>query len=384
VKDEVLVQDANTYARLTIRMNGKGIALRDRVPGHEIGTKRQFLARTGQLVLSKIDARNGAFGILPEDCDNAIITGNFWAFDANTEQLLAPYLEYLTKTPMFVDFCVRASEGTTNRLYLQEDKFLAQEISLPPLAEQRRIVVRIEELATKIEEAKALRRQAAGETEALASAKLRSDSASLAIQHGEVSLGELLVDAGYGSSEKCYPERAEGAIPVLRIPNVASERVTLDNLKFAQLSNRDRERLVLSDGDVLVVRTNGSLDLVGRSAVVSELPEPMAFASYLIRLRFDSKRIEPDYAQRMLHRLRVDGSLVDFARTTAGQYNVSLGRLRTARIPVPTLPEQRRVVAELDALQAKVDALKRLQAETAAELDALLPSILDKAFKGEL
>jgi hypothetical protein len=50
----------------------------------------------------------------------------------------------------------------------------------------------------------------------------------------------------------------------------------------------------------------------------------------------------------------------------------------------PPLPEQRRIVGELDTLQAKVDGLKRLQGETAAELDALLPSILDKAFKGEL
>ena len=48
------------------------------------------------------------------------------------------------------------------------------------------------------------------------------------------------------------------------------------------------------------------------------------------------------------------------------------------------LSEQHRIVAELDALQAEVGAAERLQAETAAELDALLPSILDKAFKGEL
>ena len=46
--------------------------------------------------------------------------------------------------------------------------------------------------------------------------------------------------------------------------------------------------------------------------------------------------------------------------------------------------ERHRIVAELDALQAEVDALKRLQAETAAELDALLPALLDRAFKGEL
>ena len=49
-----------------------------------------------------------------------------------------------------------------------------------------------------------------------------------------------------------------------------------------------------------------------------------------------------------------------------------------------TLTAQRRIVAELDALQAEVDALKRLQAETAQELDALLPAIMDLAFKGEL
>jgi type I restriction enzyme, S subunit len=48
------------------------------------------------------------------------------------------------------------------------------------------------------------------------------------------------------------------------------------------------------------------------------------------------------------------------------------------------LIKRRRIVAELDALQAEVDALKRLQPETAAELDALLPGILDKAFKGKL
>ena len=171
---------------------------------------------------------------------------------------------------------------------------------------------------------------------------------------------------------------------MLRIPNVASERITLVDLKFAPLSNRDQERLLLKHGDILVVRTNGSLDLVGRSAVVKELPEPMAFASYMIRLRFDDARVLPEYAQQMLRYLRTSGELVDFARTTAGQHNVSLGRLRSAEIAVPPISEQYRIVAELDALQVRVDALKKVQAQTAAEIDALLPSILDKAFRGDL
>jgi type I restriction enzyme S subunit len=63
---------------------------------------------------------------------------------------------------------------------------------------------------------------------------------------------------------------------------------------------------------------------------------------------------------------------------------LSVGRIKDIHIPIPPLPEQRRIVAYLDELQAKVDCVKAMQAQTQAELDALLPSILDKAFKGEL
>src|SRR5437588_13085167 len=82
-KDEIIIQDDEMYRRLTIHLNGAGISIRDKVLGSEIGTKRQFIVKAGQLVLSKIDARNGAFGIVPLDCDGAIITGNFWAFDVD-------------------------------------------------------------------------------------------------------------------------------------------------------------------------------------------------------------------------------------------------------------------------------------------------------------
>ncbi|MFZ3170224.1 MAG: restriction endonuclease subunit S [Candidatus Methanoperedens sp.] len=72
------------------------------------------------------------------------------------------------------------------------------------------------------------------------------------------------------------------------------------------------------------------------------------------------------------------------AITTAGQFTINQTMLSHIPIPIPPLPEQLRIVAYLDELQAKVDALRRLQAETGAELDALLPAVLDRAFKGEL
>ena len=72
------------------------------------------------------------------------------------------------------------------------------------------------------------------------------------------------------------------------------------------------------------------------------------------------------------------------SRTTSGLRTLSVGRIKGIHVPVPPLSEQRRIVKELDALQARVDALKKLQAETAVDLDALLPSVLDKAFKGDI
>lgn len=343
-----------------------------------------ILVRPGDLLISGINAAKGAIAIYGEENTEPIAaTIHYGAYMPNKARVNVKYLWWLLRSGTFRDLLYTYVPGGI-KTELKAKRLLPIPVPLPSIEEQRRIVARIDELASKIQNAHNLREQAAKETEALVNNQLRVAFSSFANRHGTASLGDLIIKAGYGSSEKCDSERIEGAVPVLRIPNVVSEQITLADLKYAHLSARDQERLILSKGDILVVRTNGSLDLVGRSAVVDDLPEPMAFASYMIRLRFDQERILPEYAQRTLQHLRMAGQLVDLARTTAGQYNVSLGRLRSARIPVPTLSEQHGIVGKLDTLLAEVEVLNHLQAETIIKLDALLPSILDKAFKGEL
>ena len=139
-KTPINIEDGIEYKRVTIRGNNLGVYLRDKEKGENIGTKKQFVIKKDQFLVSKIDARNGAFGVIPDEVDGAIITGNFWTFDVDASVINPHFLSLIVTTPEFVRFCENASNGTTNRHYLQEDLFLAQPIPLPSLPEQNRIV----------------------------------------------------------------------------------------------------------------------------------------------------------------------------------------------------------------------------------------------------
>ncbi|MGV0966984.1 restriction endonuclease subunit S [Empedobacter falsenii] len=149
-KTPIDIIDGHLYKRAKIKINGQGIFLRDIKDGKEIGTKKQFLISKGQFLLSKIDARNGAFGVVPQELDGAIITGNFWTFDVDYSLVNPFYLTLLTGTKEFQKLSQTASVGTTNRNYLQEIDFLNFKVPLPSLQEQQEIV---EAYFTKINEA---------------------------------------------------------------------------------------------------------------------------------------------------------------------------------------------------------------------------------------
>lgn len=381
----VKVRADQQYQEIGIYCFGRGIFCKTPRTGFEVGDKHLFLLKEGDFILQVTFAWEGALAIVSAAEDGMYGSTRYPTFRVDETRCVPQFLLHYFKTKDGLQQLISICPGSAGRNRVLSIKRIPEVlVPLPPLPEQRRIVLRIQELSERIENARNLRQHARKETDSLVNAKLRETYEALAKRHGTMRLGNLITHAGYGSSEKCTSEKDDGAVPVLRIPNVASERIELKDLKFARLSARDRERLLLVRGDVLIVRTNGSLDLVGRSAVVDKLPEPMAFASYMIRLRFDTASILPHYAQRMLRHLRVSGKLIDFARTTAGQYNVSLGRLRSAEIPVPPLPEQHRITGYCDELQEKTDSLTVLQAETSIELGALMPSILAKAFRGEL
>lgn len=136
IKNNVKINDEIIYKRATIKINNGGIHLRDSIIGKDIGTKNQFLIKEGQLLLSKIDARNGAFGIVPKELDGGVITGNFWVFDIDTSVILPQVLCNILASQKFQDIWATCSNGTTNRHYLQESSFLNTLIPVPTIPEQ--------------------------------------------------------------------------------------------------------------------------------------------------------------------------------------------------------------------------------------------------------
>lgn len=137
-KENVQINPDETYKQVTVRMEHKGILLRGLIKGSEIGSK-QFLANEKDFIISKIDARNGAMGMIPANLHGAVVTNDFPLFSF-TEDVNPKFFYYFSNTFYFDDACKKASEGTTNRKRLKMDKFDNIQIPLPPIEEQNRIV----------------------------------------------------------------------------------------------------------------------------------------------------------------------------------------------------------------------------------------------------
>ncbi len=139
-KTAVTIQDGVKYKRVTIKVRNGGVVPRDEVMGENIGTKKQFLVSEGQFILSKIDARNGAMGIIPAELDGAVVTQDFLPYDIDTTKVNPQYFVLVCTTKQFIAFCQSCSSGTTNRQRVDEVQFLNIKVPVPSLEEQNKLV----------------------------------------------------------------------------------------------------------------------------------------------------------------------------------------------------------------------------------------------------
>lgn len=293
------------------------------------------------------------------------------------------YLMYQLQSPQAQRFLQRRAAGTAQKgVYLKALGELP--VVVAPLPEQRRIVAALEERLSDLDAAATGLQRARVNVERYCSAVLeQAIRPSLARESTWTSstLANLARESGYGTSQRCSYDSS--GPPVLRIPNIVGGRLDYTDLKFAWSATEFSDSDVVDAGDLLIVRTNGSRNLIGRGVVVTEPPPGrFYFASYLIRYRLSGEPWVWNWIRTIWHSPTIRRTLESMAASTAGQYNLSVAKLDALPIRIPERDEAEAIIREVDHRLAIAN-------RTAAEIDTqvaraarLRQSILKQAFEG--
>ena len=349
-------QVGTVYRQIGVKLWAKGAYEREPVGGDQTRYKTLSRVEADDVVVNKIWARNGSVAVVPTSLAGCYVSSEFPTFAPIRGKLNPRWFHWWTKTRDFWQQCDEKSRGTSGKNRIRPEKFLEIRIPLPTLDEQRRIVSRIEELAAKVEEARNLRKQTVEEVGALVQSLRSKCFADLHTRYGRESLGSLIFMAsGEGLTSSQMDEVHE--FPVYGGGGLTGHY----------------SRYLFEEPQIVIGR-------VGARCGCVFVTEPRSWitdnALYLTSI---SDRLDKAYLVHALSNLDLRQQA-----NQAAQPVVSQKKINPMEIPVPPLSEQHRIVTHLEALQTKLDAIKGLQSETAAELDALMPSILSKAFRGEL
>ncbi len=376
-KEFIFIDDLATYRRPRVQLHVQGIVLRDQVPGALIKTKAQQVCRAGEFLVAEIDAKVGGFGIVPQELDGAIVSSHYFLFSLDETKLDRRFLGYCIQTHAFRDQV--EAQGSTNYAAIRPTDVLGYEIPLPPLAEQRRIVARIEEIAGRVRQAQALRRETSEEVEVLSVRGMGTLFDEAVEKCRSQPLGEIVAMRGGGTPSKSNPFYWAGTIPWITPKDMKRRALTDAEDHISECATKETPAKVIEPGAVVVVVRGMILAHTFPAAV---LRSPAAINQDMKAL-VGRGQILPEFLCWCLW-ARNERVLELVEKSTHDTRKLETCRLLNIPIPVPSISEQSQIVAELDALQAEVDSLKRLQSDAAAELDALLPAILDRAFRGEL
>ncbi len=377
-KEFHVIDDTETYKRCRVQLHAKGIVLRDEIEGYRIKTKKQQFCQTGEFLVAEIDAKVGGFGIVPPKLDGAIVSSHYFLFTIDDEQLDLRFLNYYIRT---LDFREQVNaRGSTNYAAIRPHHVLDMTIPLPPLPEQRRIVIGIEELAAKIEEAQELRR------EAVEKVGMVIDSAlDKIIKEGRKRKWNFV---SFDSACDINPSKRDisydddllvSFIPMSSVDH-KSGKIVKHFVRPYQQVKKGYKWFV--EGDVIFARITPCMEN-GKIAIARGLKNGIGFGSTEFHVFRPKKNILSEWIHCLTRRSTFRRLAELSFKGTAGQQRVQIAFFHKQEIPLPPKEKQRHIVAYLDNLQEKMYGIRRLQLETQSELDALIPSILAKAFRGE-
>src|ERR1035437_3593421 len=380
----ITINDEKEYKRCRVQLYGRGVVLRDLVLGKDILTKKQQVCVKNDFIVAEIDAKFGGYGIVPAELNNAIVSSHYFLFEVNYKRILPDFLSILLKCKGFSKQV--KSTGSTNYSAIRPYHVLNYLIPLPPLDKQQKFVdaysqknseADYEMKKSRFKEQKidsylldilGVKIKKSFKKTGLTFTKfsfidrwaadylfnLNSIEGITQAKYQILKVKNILLSYQYGLSSKAKVEPI--GIPMLRMNNIINSELNIENLKYISLGKDLKERFLLDKGDMLFNRTN-SKELVGKTAVF-ELDKEYTFASYLIRLKFDTEKVNVHFINYLFNspvgRVQID----IISRQVLGQANVNAQELQDFIFPIPDLPTQNKIVNIISKIKISVNALK--------------------------
>lgn len=365
-EDWVPVQPDQRYKQITAKLWGKGLTLRGEVQGSAIAAARQYKAKAGQFLISRIDARHGAFGIVPANLDGALVSNDFPCFDIDSSKVLPHFFEWYSRTPEFVDFCRRASEGSTNRVRMKEDKFLKMSVPLLPLDEQRDIVRRLDDVSALVDR----RRRAVEASE-------RETQAMLLKAFQRVIDGAPLRPMAEVAPLVRRPVEVEPDKTYMELGVRSFGRGTFHKPGLSGMEVGSKKLFTIEFGDLVF-----NIVFAWEGAVAIAKPEDDGRVG---SHRFLTCVTNPDQvaAEFLLFYFRTPEGLQKLGEASPGgagrNRTLGLKKLEVIEVPVPPIETQH----WFSRLQAKAQEIRSIRMRTAEDVDALMPALLHEVFRSE-
>ena len=319
--------------------------------------------------------------------DQNVCFGNkLCAFASNI--INSKFIYYILQSQCFYDQFNNKRHGLIGGVSIKD--LAEMYFMIPPLAEQQRIVERIESLFAKLDEAKENMQNVLDGFETRKAAILHKAftgelTANWRKQHGvsmdsweEKCVSEICKNLKYGTSKK---SELNGLVAVIRMGNLQNGEIDWNNLAYTD-DEEDIKKYSLKKGDVLFNRTN-SPELVGKTAIYRG-EFPAIYAGYLIKLDYNENIINGEYFNYLMNSIRAKEYCQLVKTDGVSQSNINAKKIGAFQIPVPKLEEQTEIVRIIDGVFAKEQQAKELAENALAKIDLIKKSILARAFRGEL
>lgn len=365
VSRAIPVQPGTSYRTIGVKWWGGGAYERETIDGAQTAAKTLSIVKTGDLIINKIWVRHGSTAIATEAVDGCAASGEFPTFILNRELVEPRWMHWLTQTQSFWNNCAELSRGTSGKNRIKPELFLTIRFPLPPLAEQQRILARIDELTAKIKEAQGLRQQAMEEAEFLCRSLVFGDNNSAL-----TPMHELVRPRGHTVNVKADETYHFAGVycfgrGVFRGQKKSGMDFAYKQLGQLKAGNFVYPKLMAWEGALGIVPKECDGLFVSPEFPIFEVIENRVLPETL-DVYFRTPSVWPQIAG-------------ESTGTNVRRRRLNPKDFLEYKIPLPSMQTQLR----LRKVMKKIDVLKRLQNDTADELDAMLPSILNKAFKGE-